>query len=121
VLTVSLPSPTMHVGDDLVLDVITSNPTHHVVYAAEGGRGGLSVEPTLGWLIERIHPEDRVRVQQTIESAIHQKTGFDIEYRLLTRGGIGKVSACCSSSTRECVRRVGICGRSYRPHRTQAG
>jgi PAS domain S-box-containing protein len=46
-----------------------------------------SVEPTMGWLIQRIHPEDRVRVQQTIESAIHQRTGFDIEYRLLTRGG----------------------------------
>jgi signal transduction histidine kinase len=44
-----------------------------------------SVEPTLEWLIQRIHPEDRVRVQQTIESAIHQRTGFDIEYRLLTR------------------------------------
>jgi PAS domain S-box-containing protein len=46
-----------------------------------------SIEPTMGWLIQRIHPEDRVRVQQTIESAIRQRTGFDIEYRLLTRGG----------------------------------
>jgi len=49
-----------------------------------------SVEPTLGWLIQRIHPGDRVRVQQTIESAIHQRTGFDIEYRLLTQGGSEK-------------------------------
>jgi PAS domain S-box-containing protein len=46
-----------------------------------------SVEPTMGWLIQRIHPGDRVRVQQTIETAIHQRTGFDIEYRLMTRGG----------------------------------
>src|SRR5580698_831810 len=46
-----------------------------------------SVEPTMGWLISRIHPADRVRVQQTVESAIHQRTGFDIEYRLMTRGG----------------------------------
>jgi signal transduction histidine kinase len=45
-----------------------------------------SVEPTLTWLIQRIHPEDRVRVQQTVESATHQRTGFDIEYRLLTEG-----------------------------------
>ncbi|MFY9951287.1 MAG: sigma 54-interacting transcriptional regulator, partial [Candidatus Sulfotelmatobacter sp.] len=44
-----------------------------------------SVEPTLVWLIQRIHPEDRVRVQQTIEYAINQRTGFDTEYRLLTR------------------------------------
>ncbi|MGA2049653.1 MAG: ATP-binding protein [Terracidiphilus sp.] len=49
-----------------------------------------SVQPTMGWLVQRIHPEDRVRVQQTIESAIHQKTGFDIEYRLLTQGGSEK-------------------------------
>jgi ligand-binding sensor domain-containing protein/PAS domain-containing protein len=46
-----------------------------------------SVRPTMGWLIQQVHLEDRVRVQQTIESAIHQRTGFDIEYRLLTRGG----------------------------------
>jgi PAS domain S-box-containing protein len=46
-----------------------------------------SVEPKMGWLIQQVHPEDRVRVQQTIESAIHQRTGFNIEYRLLTRGG----------------------------------
>jgi signal transduction histidine kinase len=45
-----------------------------------------SVGPTLGWLIQRIHPEDRVRVQQAIESATHRRTGYDIEYRLLTRG-----------------------------------
>jgi signal transduction histidine kinase len=44
-----------------------------------------SIEPTLGWLIQRIHPEDRVRVQQTIENAIHQREGFDIEYRLMRR------------------------------------
>jgi formate hydrogenlyase transcriptional activator len=29
-------------------------------------------------------------VQQTVESAIHQRTGFDIEYRLMTRSGSGK-------------------------------
>ncbi len=49
-----------------------------------------SVQPTMGWLIQQIHPEDSARVQQTIESAIHQKTGFDIEYRLLTQGGLEK-------------------------------
>ena len=44
-----------------------------------------SAKPTLEWVVERIHPEDRVRVQQTIEYATHQRTGFDIEYRLLRR------------------------------------
>lgn len=42
-----------------------------------------SVEPTLEWLLQRIHPEDRNRVQQTIDRAVHQRTGFDIEYRLM--------------------------------------
>ena len=44
-----------------------------------------SVEPTLGWLIGQVHPEDRARVQQTIEHATEQRNGFDIEYRLLRR------------------------------------
>jgi hypothetical protein len=43
-LTASLPNSVMHVGDDLVVEVITSNPTDHEIYAAEGGRGGLAVE-----------------------------------------------------------------------------
>jgi PAS domain S-box-containing protein len=44
-----------------------------------------SVTPTLQWMLSRIHPEDRARVQQTIEDATHQRTGFDVEYRLLRR------------------------------------
>ena len=44
-----------------------------------------SVEPTLGWLMERIHPDDKAGVQQKIEDATRRRTGFDIEYRLLAR------------------------------------
>jgi formate hydrogenlyase transcriptional activator len=44
-----------------------------------------AVKPSLERVLERIHPEDRVRVQQTIEDATHQRTGFGIEYRLLRR------------------------------------
>jgi hypothetical protein len=44
VLTASLPAPTMRMGDDLVVVVITSNPTDHTVYAGEGLGGGLAVE-----------------------------------------------------------------------------
>ena len=46
-----------------------------------------SVEPTLESVLERIHPEDRVLVQQTVEYATHRRTGFDIEYRLLGLDG----------------------------------
>jgi formate hydrogenlyase transcriptional activator len=46
-----------------------------------------SVKPTLQRVLERLHPEDRVRVQQTIEYATHQRTDFAMEYRLLRRDG----------------------------------
>ena len=45
----------------------------------------LSVKPELERVLERIHPEDRVRVQQTIQHATHQRTGLDMELRLLSR------------------------------------
>jgi PAS domain S-box-containing protein len=44
-----------------------------------------SVKPALERMLERIHPEDRILVQQTIENATHQRTGFDMEFRLLRR------------------------------------
>ncbi len=42
-----------------------------------------SVKPTLEWLFERIHPDDRDRVQQTLDHAANEKIDFDIEHRLL--------------------------------------
>jgi C4-dicarboxylate-specific signal transduction histidine kinase len=49
-----------------------------------------SIEPTLESVLERVHPEDRVSVEQTIEYATRQRTGFDIEYRLLRPDGSAK-------------------------------
>jgi PAS domain S-box-containing protein len=46
-----------------------------------------SVKPTLESVLERIHPDDRDYVQQTIDRATHQRTDFDIEYRLLRPDG----------------------------------
>jgi hypothetical protein len=43
-MTVSLPSPTLHVGDRLEIQVVTKNRTNHVVYAGSGLGGGLIVE-----------------------------------------------------------------------------
>jgi PAS domain S-box-containing protein len=42
-----------------------------------------SAEPTLESVIERIHPEDRDQVRETIDRATNEMTGFDIEYRFL--------------------------------------
>jgi hypothetical protein len=39
-LAVSLHTSIVHVGDYLVLEVITSNTTDHKVFAAQGGAGG---------------------------------------------------------------------------------
>jgi PAS domain S-box-containing protein len=46
-----------------------------------------SVKPTLESVLERIHPDDRDYVRQTIDRATHQRTDFDIEYRLLRPDG----------------------------------
>jgi hypothetical protein len=46
-LTASLPKSTIHLGEDLVVEVITSNPTDHIVYAVyavNGGAGSVDME-----------------------------------------------------------------------------
>jgi len=46
-----------------------------------------SVRPTLELLFERIHPDDRHHVQQTIGRATNERTDFDIECRFLRPDG----------------------------------
>jgi PAS domain S-box-containing protein len=46
-----------------------------------------TVKPTLESVFERIHPEDRDLALKKIEYATHQRTGFDIQYRLLRPDG----------------------------------
>ena len=46
-----------------------------------------SVRPTLDLLFERIHPDDRRHVQQTIDRATNERTDFDIECRFLGPDG----------------------------------
>jgi len=41
-----------------------------------------SVRPGMDWIYGRMHPEDRERVRQSLESSIDSKTDFDIEHRL---------------------------------------
>ena len=45
------------------------------------------VKPTLELVFQRIHPEDRDLVQQTIDRATNERTNFDIEHRLLMPDG----------------------------------
>jgi len=46
-----------------------------------------SVTPKLELLFERIHPDDRHHMQQAIDRATNEGTGFDIEHRLLRPDG----------------------------------
>jgi len=48
---------------------------------------GRSVQPTLELLFERIHPDDRHHVQQTIDRATNERTDFDVECRSLMPDG----------------------------------
>jgi PAS domain S-box-containing protein len=46
-----------------------------------------AVKPTMKSIFQRIHPDDRDRVQQTLDHAVNEKTDFDIEHRLLMPDG----------------------------------
>jgi PAS domain S-box-containing protein len=46
-----------------------------------------SVKPTLESVVKRIHPDDVDHVMQTIDRATRDRTGFDLEYRLLRMDG----------------------------------
>ena len=46
-----------------------------------------AVKPTMELIFQRIHPDDRDRVQQALDHAINEKTDFDIEHRLLMPDG----------------------------------
>src|SRR4051794_26554515 len=47
-------------------------------------------KPSYSLNLERIHPEDRARVEQVWRVAIREKRGFDQQYRLLLPGGLIK-------------------------------
>jgi PAS domain S-box-containing protein len=46
-----------------------------------------AVKPTMESIFQRIHPDDRDRVQQALDHAINEKTDFDIEHRLVMPDG----------------------------------
>src|SRR5271156_5079265 len=49
-----------------------------------------AAKPTLEMIFQRVHPDDRALVQQTIGRASNEGTDFDIEYRLLIPGNAVK-------------------------------
>jgi signal transduction histidine kinase len=47
-------------------------------------------EPTLEFVFDRIHPEDRAMVQQLLDRVVNERTDFDFEHRLLMPNGAVK-------------------------------
>jgi PAS domain S-box-containing protein len=45
------------------------------------------VKPTLELVVQRIHPDDRDLVQQTVDRVTNERTNFDFEHRLLMADG----------------------------------
>src|SRR5262249_22952110 len=43
--------------------------------------------PTIGMLLDRVHPDDAVRFRQAIDRAAERKEAFDVEHRLLMPDG----------------------------------
>ena len=46
--------------------------------------------PTLAAIVQRTHPEDRARVQETIDHIVRKREAFDLEHRLLMPNGAVK-------------------------------
>ncbi len=51
---------------------------------------GLETKPTLDLVVQRIHPDDRARVKETLECAVQTGTDLDFENRLLMPDGTVK-------------------------------
>jgi len=49
-----------------------------------------AARPTLDLVLQRIHPDDRALVQETIDRASRERTNFDFEHRLLMPDGAVK-------------------------------
>jgi PAS domain S-box-containing protein len=60
-----------------------------------------TTKPTLELIVQRIHPEDRTAVQQTIDQASSEGKDFDHQYRLLMPDGSVKYVHAMARATRD--------------------
>jgi PAS domain S-box-containing protein len=49
-----------------------------------------ALKPTIDMVMQRVHPDERVKVRQVIDAAINDKEGFDLEHRLMMPDGTVK-------------------------------
>jgi PAS domain S-box-containing protein len=62
-------------------EVFWSKETYRIMGCDE------TVKPTIGLLLQRVHPEDRKLVQQQLDRAVRGEQDYDYEYRLLMPDG----------------------------------
>ena len=60
-----------------------------------------STKITMPLVLERVHPEDRTIVQETLDHAVHERRGFDFEHRLLMPDGSVKHLHVVAHAVRE--------------------
>jgi PAS domain S-box-containing protein len=79
-----------HIGSwewDLRTDVITWSEELYRIFGLEQGTAPLSYSPYL----QRVHPEDRARVDQTVRQALADGQPFAVEHRLVRPDGSERV------------------------------
>src|SRR5260370_29452230 len=69
-----------------------------------------ATKPTLEFIVQRTHPEDRAAVQKTIDRAFSDGKDFDHEYRLLMPDGSVKYVHAVARATRDASGRGGFVG-----------
>src|SRR6266404_7452160 len=67
---------------------ITWSAEHFRIFGVDPAK----TEPSLELFLEKVHPEDRAFIQRCLDEAVHNKSGFDLEFRIvLTDGSIKHV------------------------------
>ena len=68
------------------LEHVYRSPEYYRIYGLDPAKD----RPSRSEVLERIHPDDRAKVECTLKEAILQKTGFDVQYRLILPDGTEK-------------------------------
>ena len=85
-------------------EITWSKETYRIFQCDEGTR------PRIPFMLERIHPDDRLAVQQTTGQAAREGKDYDHEYRLLMPDGSVKYVRAVARATRDSSGRVQFVG-----------
>src|SRR5207245_3602389 len=67
---------------------VTWSEEHFRIFGFDPGK----TQPSYQLFLETVHPEDRSVIEQNLDTAVREKSGFDMEFRLaLTDGSIKHV------------------------------